>query len=453
MYKEQLQNDFKAVIKSLTSQRKDRDVIDKNHKEYVNMDRFIRPTQIGFTQVDKVVGKGNKSRTVIATRVAVNFQKEIVKKSVAFEVGEAPSINPTTQNELSDEVLNLWKQCRMDYKLQEVLEVKKSETESAFLFSFNTKSDGSRTIRTRILKHENGIMSPHFDEFGDMDAFVWEFTSKLGSKDVRNVWVYDEINVYKFSDAVGSFGFVEEIPHGFTRIPIVYMSQKFNEWKDVESIIDRYETSISKLVESNDYSGHPILALYGKITNMANKDDSGKTLNFPIETTDDGKPVHGDAKFITNNNAPEAVKLELETEKSLIYNITQTPNLSFESLKGLGAISGVALDLMFLDAELKAKGNEGENKTLIERCLNIFADGIVNIINVKLKSQMDALSWNIRFNSILPSDTTATIDDMAKGVESGIISIDTAVRKVGIVTDVDKELELIKENKDEKTTI
>ena len=453
MYKEELQNDFTATLKELTSQKKDQGTISDNHKEYVNMDRFIRDTQIGFTQVDKTVGKGEKARIVKAVRVGVNFQKEIVKKSVAFEVGEAPTINPITQNLLSDEVLKLWRKCRLDYKLQEALEIKKSETESALLFSVKTNTDGTRTIRTRILKHENGVMSPHFDEFGDMDAFVWEFGSKAGGKEIKNTWIYDEVNVYKYSDAEGSFGFIEEIPHGFTKIPIVYMSQRFNEWKDVETIIDRYETSISRLVESNDYSGHPILALYGKLTAMADKDDSGKTLRFPIETTDDGKPVHGDAKFITNDNAPDAVKLELETETSLIYNITQTPNLSFESLKGLGAISGVALNLMFLDAELKAKGNEGENKTIIERCLNILADGITNIINVSLKSQLEVLEWNITFNSVLPSDMTTLIDDMSKGVESGIISVNTAVKEVGLTDDTDKELELIKNSKEDAKTI
>lgn len=451
MYKEQLQNDFTATIKELKSQQKDQSVIDNNHKEYVNMDRFVRDTQIGFTQIDKPVGTGAKAKIVKAVRVAVNFQKEIVGKSVAFEVGQAPTINATIQNDLSEVVLKTWRSNRLDYKLQELLTVKKSETESAFLFSFKTNSDGTRSIRSRILKHENGVMSPHFDEYGDMDAFVWEFTSKKSSKEVKNTWVYDELNVYKFSDENGQFGFIEEIPHGFKRIPIVYTSQKFNEWNDVAPIVDRYETSVSRLVESNDYSGHPILAIFGKITNMMDKDNSGKTLNFPIETTADGKPVMGDAKFITNNNAPEAVKLELDSEKSLIYNITQTPNLSFENLKGLGAISGVALGLMFLDAELKAKGNEGENKTLIERCLNIITDGITNVVDVKLSKQVEELEWNISFNSVLPSDITTMISDMSKGVESGIVSVETAVKKIGLVKDTDQELEKIKEN--EKITV
>lgn len=449
MYRKKLETDFKNTLKALTSQQKDQKVINNNFKEYVELNRFIRKTQIGFTQEDKLIGEGENQKLVIAARIAINFQKEIVEKSVAFEVGEAPTITPLSQNDLSDLVLKTWRKIRLDYKLQDAFKLKKSLTECAFLFNIHTDSEKKRSIKCKILEHKNGIMSPHFDDFGDMDAFTWEFTTKKETKEVKNIWIYDELNVYKYSDVNGTLELIEDIAHGFKRIPIVYMSQDFNEWKDVETIIDRNETSISRLVESNDYSGHPILALYGSVQSMADKDSSGKTLNFPIETTDEGKPVMGDAKFITNDNAPDAVKLELDQEKSLIYQITQTPNLSFDNLKGLGAISGVALELMFLDATLKAKNNEGENKTVIERCLNIITDGIVNVINLKLKSQQEGLEWDIKFNSILPSDIKTTIDNMKNGVEGGFISVKTAVEKTGLTNDTEEELELIKGDNEE----
>lgn len=450
MYKEQLSADFGATLKVLKSQQKDQSIIESNFKEYVNMDRFLRPTQVGLTQIDNTVGTGTQQRIILATRIAINFQKEIVKKSVAFEVGEAPTITAIEQNDLSQMILDTWSDNRLNYKLQEALELKKSLTECAIVFNFKTNADNTRSIKCRILQHKNGVMSTHFDEFGDMDAFTWEFISKNGTKDVKNIWVYDELNLYKYSDAVGTMSFVEEIPHGFTKIPVVYLSQDFNEWKDVETIIDRNETSISRLVESNDYAGHPILAIFGKVQDMMNKNDSGKTLQFPIETTADGRPVQGDAKFITNDNAPEAVKLELDYENSLIYKITQTPNLSFDNLKGLGAISGVALNFMFLDAILKAKGNEGENRTVIERCLNIIADGIVNVISVGLKNQLPLVKWNIQFNSILPNDLTTLVNDMSKGVEAGIISTETAVKELGMTDNTDVELKKIQ---DEKTIL
>lgn len=441
--KGQLENNLTETLAVLTSQKKDQEKIDNAYKEYVKLDRSVRTTQVGLTQVDKTIGTGNKSRFIEAVRIIVNYQKEIVTKSVAFEAGEPVTIVPNEQTELSDSVLKLWKDCRIDFKFQEALTKKKSETECAFMFHFYTNDDKTRTIKLRLLSHEKGIMSPHFDEFGDMDAFTWEFITIVNKKAVKNVWVFDKTTVYKYSDANESMSLVSSDIHGFTKIPIVYMEQPETEWFDVEKIIDRYETSISRLVESNDYSGHPILALYGKVKSMMEKDDSGKSLQFPIETTDDGKPVHGDAKFITHDNAPESVKLELDTFDNLIYSLTQTPNISFNNLKGMGSISGVAIKFMFLDAILKAKSNEGENRTAIERCLNLLTDGVITTLKTALKNQAVNLSWYVTFNSILPNDLSTLIADLSAGVNSKIISQETAVKELDLTDDANKELQAI----------
>ena len=62
----------------------------------------------------------------------------------------------------------------------------------------------------------------------------------------------------------------------------------------------------------------------------------------------------GDAHYMTWDQAPNSVKLEIETLLRLIYTITQTPDISWESVKGLN-VSGVALRLMFMDAHLKVE--------------------------------------------------------------------------------------------------
>ena len=37
----------------------------------------------------------------------------------------------------------------------------------------------------------------------------------------------------------------------------------------------------------------------------------------------------------------------------LIYSLTQTPDVSFDSVKGIGNVTGIALKLLFMDAHLK----------------------------------------------------------------------------------------------------
>src|SRR5690606_19846145 len=176
---------------------------------------------------------------------------------------------------------------------------------------------------------------------------------------------------------------------------------------------------------------------------MPDRNDDGKTLRFPMKEVDDasGKTIHGDAEFLTANNAAETVKLELEKLYSLIHSMSSTPDIAFENLKGLGAMSGVALKLMFLDAIIKAKMNEGENRTMVERCLNIIASGIKNTVETKLSKQ--SLLVSVQFNSILPSDLKEAVEIATSAVNGGVMSKETAVDFLDMVEDKEGELERI----------
>lgn len=71
-------------------------------------------------------------------------------------------------------------------------------------------------------------------------------------------------------------------------------------------------------------------------------------------------------------NAPESVKLEIETLLRMIYTITQTPDISFDTVKGIGAISGVALQLLFMDAHLKVQDKSEIFSDYLQRRVNVL---------------------------------------------------------------------------------
>jgi len=454
--------DLKKAIEKLTSQTKDHSKILQYVKEYKNLDRTIRDTQVGNVQKDKTIGEGSKQRIVKSIRSPVNYAKKIVTTSCAFEVGEPVTLTPSVENNvLFTEVTRLWKSNRIDDKLQKLKTTQKVQTETAIHFFVKENTGGAkvtqaagansvRDIRSNILTVEQGIMSPYFDATYDMTAFVWQFVTKNSEgKDVNNTWIFDNVKVFKISDASGALAIDSELAHGFDRIPIVYMEQEFPEWFDVEGLIDRYEVALSKLGVSNDYSGHPILLTYGDINILPEMNDDGKTLNFPIKFKDDDvtKPYNGDAKFLTNDNASEAVKLEMETIRELIFSMTQTPDISFEKMKSIGAISGVALRLMFLDPIIKAKMNEGQNRTICERMINIMISGITGVTNVNSKAATTDLVIDVKFNSILPVDMVENSTVVANGFASNSMSTRTRVKLLDLVTDVEAEVAAIEKEK------
>lgn len=447
--KQLLEQDFDKTVKLLISQGKTKEQIADYIKEYAQNERDLRPTQLGSIQKDKVIGKGAKTKLIKAVQIITPYAKKIVKTAVAFEVGAAPTLIAQKNNDLSKQVLAYWEDLRMDDQLQKIKTIQKSETECALLF-YLKKVENSQEIKTKILKHDLGLMYPFFDENGDMIYFTWIFNTIKDNKSIKNVYIYTDKICYKYQEENGKNILIENLLHGFSKIPVVYISQDFPEWHDAISLIDRFEVCLSKLGASNDYSGHPMLKIYGEVASMPDKNDDGKTLRFPMkEVTEDGKTINGDAEFLTNSNAPESVKLEMEKLENLIYALTSTPNLSFDNLKGsIGNVSGIALKLLFLDTIIKAKTNEGDNKTMIQRILNVIKSGITTIINKKLKGLEKETRFNILFNSILPNDLKEAVDTIVAGKNAGVISTETSVNFLDLVQDKAKEIELIKaENK------
>src|SRR5690606_9937775 len=186
----------------------------------------------------------------------------------------------------------------------------------------------AKEIKVKLLDNESGKMTPYFDGQGDLILFMWEYASKVGGKDINYIEIWDTTTCYYYDDSEGGkMTFKQSLLHGFDRIPIVYVNQEAPEWFDVKEMIDRFETSFSKLGNSNDYAAYPILKTYGEIYSLPGKDENGKVLNFPMKVDENGKEHHGDAEFLVADNATESTKLELESLEKLIHYISQTPNI------------------------------------------------------------------------------------------------------------------------------
>ena len=442
--------------------------IDLLRREYNDLDRTTRVNQVGMIQQDKVVGSEGNKKLQKAVKIPASFQNKIVTTSTAFEVGEPVTIVPQIfnskekDNELTKEISRLWKVNRIDALAKKATILKKSELQCAVLCYIQDIDEQSRfnkllglntkkEIKVKLLENKNGNMTPVFDSMGDMTAFSWDFTTQEGSKKVKNYWIYTADRVYKMSDRLGTMSVISQDLHGFNKIPVILFKQERPEWYVVQEMIDRIEVSMSKLGASNDYSGHPILMLYGTVLGAPNKDEDGKALRFDmVEDEETGKVTHGDAKFLTHDNAPEAVKLELDRLEKYIYSLSSTPDLSLENLKGIGDISGKAIRLMFMDAIIKSKMNEGENRTNLERIINVFISGIVTTTATKLKSTANNTFFDIKFNSILPSEINEDIQTYVQAVGAGIMSVRQAVTTTGLAQDVEKELNEIKKDQDEE---
>lgn len=401
------------------------------------------------------VPKKTGTETVVVAKIHTNYPKKIVRTAVAFMFGGDMSI---TADEENDGVKYFEKVFSKGLKMKSVLKKFARtvfvETKAALLFyprEVILPSGKASELRVRLLSIKNGEIYPHFDDYGDMDAFIRKYVATVAEdegKEHDHVQIYTADSIITAIDMGGSWVQTME-KNLFGKIPVVYAEVEEPEWEDIVTALDRIEMRLSRLSDTNDYFSEPILKSYGA-TNLPSKKTVGKQIEFEMNTDDDGNVTHGDADYLTWQQTIEAIKLELDMLKAEILGGTSTPDLTFDNVKGIGSVTGVAMKLMFLDAFLKAADNMEVFEPAVARCVSVIKAGICNITNIVYSSQLLENDIDVSFGTVLPDDLREEMEilSIANGGKP-INARKTVTARSRFTKDVDEEL---KQMQDEDKT-
>lgn len=385
-------------------------------------------------------------------RIALAIQKLIVKRAVAFTFGNAVGLtsDPTKGTKEAD-VLKAVKRVLFETKSRtlnrKVARAIFSSTEAAELWYPVEKPNESygfsskHKLRVAIFSPMFGDkLYPYFDETGDMIAFSREYVVK-NDKGVKTNYfeTYTENEHIIWVGTKGMWQVVEGYPkpNQIKKIPVIYGQQPAVEWEDVQGLIDRLEKLLSNFADTNDYHASPKIFTTGTILGFAKKGESGAIIEGDEGAT---------AQYLAWQNAPESVKLEIETLLRLIYTITQTPDISFDSVKGIGAVSGIALKLLFMDAHLKVQDKCEIFDDYLQRRINIIQAFLAEM-NKKDKSFADGCKSLIIEPEIVPymiEDEQAKVD-LLKSANGNkpVASQKATIQQLGWAKDTKAEYEQI----------
>jgi SPP1 family phage portal protein len=436
-----------------------------NPEEHDINDRVKRPDK--KVKVDKPEDTGTviqvtsggetaeNTRTEKVARIALALQKLIVKRAVAFTFGNPVGLNAEPEEGSKEEdVLKAVKRVLFDTKSRtlnrKIARNIFSCTEAAERWypvekpNNNYGFPSNYKLRVAIFSPLLGDkLYPYFDETGDMVAFSREFTRK-DNAGVKFTYfeTYTEQLHQMWITTNNQWEVVEGYPKINTigKIPVIYGRQPAVEWEDVQGLIDRLEKLLSNFADTNDYHASPKIVVKGTVLGFAKKGESGGILE--LEGDD------ADAKYLSWQHAPESVKLEIETLLRMIYTITQTPDISFEAVKGLGAISGIALKLLFLDAHLKVQDKMEIFDDYLQRRLSIVQAYLseMNKKDSEFKAACQSLTIEPEIVPFMIEDEKAKVDLLvaANGGKS-VASQKTTVQQLGWVNDTEAEYEQIQE--------
>jgi hypothetical protein len=381
-------------------------------------------------------------------RIGIAMQRMIVGRAAAFLCANPIVYKALPANDAEEKLWAAFKKVnennKLDYKNQNILEIRMSETEVAEIWYLqDLEEDDDYWAGTAVKgKHKPRLFIscaslldkiwPVWDGQDNLVAFARQWKEKAeDGNDIDHFDVYTADKIYEGTKTKSNWD-VKEETNLVNKIVVIYHSQPDVEWANAKPQISRLEFLGSNLADSNDKTMSPIFFVKGKLESLPDG-SAGRVINGPIGS---------DAKYVTADNAPESLKMEVEMHERNMYITTDTVRLDTETLTGIGDISGVALELLFMPAHLKASKHAGTFGECIQRRINLIKKMIVTIE----PSLKDGLSLTITptFDYFLPKDVSGIVNYLTQASQGDkpIMSQETAVNSLQGVLGGDGKVEL-----------
>ena len=389
-------------------------------------------------------------------RVGIPWQQIITERRVGFTLSNPVKTDVIWDKETEKEkelvklVERIQNDNKMDYKNKEILRRKLSEMEVAVIWYYVKTDTGSKnyTLNSRIVSPDLGdTLYPLFDSTGHMIAFRRDYKLTDNGKDVEYSDIYTEEFEYKYikqdaewgldpkivalSEDTKEFVPANPIPNKAGKILVEYYCQKKPGWSNVQSIIDRHETLTSNHGGMNDKFGAPMLIIAGEIQGEIIDNKTGTVMQMDND---------GTANYAQLSSEPESIKLEQTNLEKFIYTMSQTPNISFDQMLTIGAMSGFAAEMLLTDPHMAVRTEEESCGIGLQRRLNIIKAAIGALINTSLATEAKAVQLKPVITPYLPQNTTELIENLTVAVTGNIMSKETAVEKNPLVSDSEEEM-------------
>lgn len=455
--------DLPDAVKLYNDWNPNRHEIITDEEKYPKIKVTLKPEK---PYTDPTTGKEHiepeQKKLVDPNRIALPIEQDIVNIQTAFTVGTEPLLDckPEESEEgLLTALKQVFKKNKIKYQNKQAVRSWLAEQEVAEYW-YVVKDDG---FWAKLKRKVAGIFGksmpeyrlksvlwspfrgdklyPFFDDNGDLVALSREYKKKgLDDDETQCFMTVTKDMVYQWEldsdwQDKGSF------PHKFKKMPIIYMYRPEAYCEKIKTLRIRLEKLLSNYADCIDYHFFPILMLFGDVEQL-----SGELKNRIVQLTG----MSANAQYLTWNQVPETVKFEVETLLSQIYGLTNTPRISFDSLKGTGnAVSGVAFDYVFMSTHLNVENLNEVVGVFMQRRVNFLVSAIGSL-NSSLAEASETIDIDVQMQPYRLEDLAEKIDTAIKAKDGELWSQETAIAFVGNVDSVVDEVKKIQEEQAEK---
>lgn len=277
---------------------------------------------------------------------------------------------------------------------------------------------------------------PYFDQQGDMLALSIGYKLKSEGKDYRYFETFTESKHYLWKELSGRWELEVDEAITILKIPASYISRPKPVFADITGLRDELEITLSRNGNIIAYNSAPVLKVAGELEGVESRGEGQRV--FKVEQG-------GDVAYVSWSQSVEALKYQVDNLLRFAFMQLQIPDLSFDSMKGLGNIGFDARQTLLTDAHLKVGDEAGALVEFLERECNVIK-AFLKMMHVPFAEVLDEINVEHIITPYIQNDEEASIKRriLANGGKP-IESQRESIERYGWSDDADATLRQIQE--------
>lgn len=415
----------------------------EDHSEEVDIaiEEYNTKTHSIMERADKV---RNDKTDYITNKLPRNWQQYINEVALFFFLGnpikwELSSVNGDEYKDVFNAFLSFLDEIYYNDNNRRAKRIAGAETECAKLYATYNDGNGKKTKIVLLSKGNGYELRPLFNRYGDLKAFgVGYYMNDEEGNAVYHFDIYTDDFIYECSQ-VDSWS-VSKKPNKLKKIPIIYIKQP-KEWEGVEERIVRDEWLDSKSADITEYFADPYLKIQNTLLNrrLANPEEVGKV----IEVTGKDDVF----EYVTPPSNNEMKSNEKSILKESILQGTFTPDFSYENMKGMGSLSGEALRRANILGYIKRQNRMDIYMELVARERNLILAIMEEYYYPEYRKALRDIKIDFDFQDPFIGGLEDNSEEISRLLESGAMSLETAVEMNRNVSNKAIEVQRIKEER------
>lgn len=375
-------------------------------------------------------------------KINVNMAKYITDVATSYAFGKDitySSVDEQTADAL-DKILDINKSCNigeLDFNVAGDMSCYGIGYQLVLLDEENGNIEDR--IRVKRLNPENAFIVVDDSVLAKPICGVYLYNYVVNNIQKTRVYVYDHTNLYIFNGTNGALVQESVEAHNMGQVPIIQSlnnDDATGDYEPVKDLLDAISLSVSNNTDDLQSIANALLCATG-----------GKLSEEQIELINKHKsvnlPIGAKLEWVVKNLNPEATKQHLDKLLEFLFQISEVPDLSDDAFGGTQ--SGVAMQYKLWGInQLWATKTKKYTKAIYSR-LQIF----MHLLQYEINRQIDLKNAiKIDFYKNLPTDASEEYE-MVKALKD-VVSNKTLLQHIGIVEDVDAEIEQIRAEKEEE---